>query len=443
MRRRELALIAPALLLARAAAAQGAAQSSGDFVQLVYEARQRLEDAMDAYVSQSGFVGRPDVLLDSGAADVNVPGDHPDWTRHRMLAFEAALLEAQAKLLSRLNSSILAESVDRLFRAANSEPPAYQVSDLNRPGQLNDLVRRLLAVARGRLDSELRELGINPQELDQAPEPQRHVMLSRGLRQTSIRRSAGELVGFLPVQTFEVHDGRGNFRLGVIVVGSERSKAVARQILQRRGEFTPDPSRAMDLRALVADRSRLVDDFGVRLVTDQAGLPAVVSFAQWGVGYRGNDRVRLNLELDTAGRQVRELADRQIAEFLAGSGQFDSNSEVAAGVEQVVQRHADNYLETSPTVVSLADGLLQVMRRRANVQGLVGLSTLQSWTQNHPVTGQPIIGAVRVWSASADQATRAFRDGRPPAAAAPSQPAAPGGQPGIRQGREMSTSRDF
>ncbi|WP_191082977.1 DUF6844 domain-containing protein [Roseococcus microcysteis] len=442
MRRRNFALGTSGLLLAGGATAQGVGQTETDFVQLSYASRQRLEDAIDKYITDSGFAGRADVLLEFGAADVNVRGDHPDWARHRTLAFDSALLEAQSKLVSRLNTRIVAESIERLFRAGNSEPPPFQAEGLNRPGQMNDLLRRLLAVARGRLDNELRELGIEPETLNQAPEPQRHVMLARSLRQTSVRRSVGELVGFEPVQTFEVHDGRGNFRIGVVMVGSERSKAIARDILQRRGQFTPEPARAMDLRQVVADRSRLLDDFGVRRVTDEAGMPALLSFAQWGIGYRGNDRVRLGMELDIAGRQVREMADRQIAEYLAGSGQFDSNSEIGMEIEQAVQRHADGYVETSPSTTALVDGLRQVMRRRANLQGITGLSTLLAWSQTHPVTNQPIIGAVRVWSASADQATRAFRDGRTPQGTAV-EPNNSAGQPGMRQGRPLTTSRDF
>ncbi|MDJ0391646.1 hypothetical protein QMO56_26485 [Roseomonas sp. E05] len=120
---------------------------------------------------------------------------------------------------------------------------------------------------------------------------------------------------------------------------------------------------------------------------DPAGLPVIVSFAQWGISYRGNDRNRIEMELDAAGQQVRATADRQIAEFLAGSGQYERTTETGREIENVALRHANGYDERRPSTVSVTDGMLQVMRRRAEVKSLAGLHTLTSWSQRHPVTG--------------------------------------------------------
>jgi hypothetical protein len=410
--------------------------------QAAYEASASLDETIQAYIDRSAFRMQPGTIVEFGTASVPKPGNDPDWAKLRTLAFEEAQLSAQAKIVQAQSSSIQAETVSRLYRAGNAEPPPYQPTELDRPGMLPDLMRRLLGVARGRLDAELRELGIDPAAFERTPEPQRHLQMSNAIRIRSTTRAVGELAGFVPVQTFESHDGNGNFRIGVVVVGSARVKAVIQQILTRRGEFQPDMDRARDIRALVADRRALVDDFGVRLLYDTAGLPAIVSFAQWGISYRGNDRNRMEMERDTAAEQVRSAADRQIAEFLAASGQYEATSAAGREIEAVAMRHADGYDERRPSTVTVTDELLRIMRRRAQVSNLTGLTTLASWTQAHPVTGQRIIGSVRTWSAAAERDIRSYRDQRPPAAEA-ARPGMPQGQSGIRSGRDLLNSRDF
>ncbi|MCR0980961.1 DUF6844 domain-containing protein [Roseomonas populi] len=420
----------------------GTDPSVASSVQAQYEAQAKLKDTIQEWIERSGLRDRPGTIVEFGMAEVGQPADHPEWVKLRALAYDQAVMDAQQKVVQSQSTAVQADTVARLFRAGQQEPPPFQPSDLERAGVLPDLARRLIGLAKGKLDNELRELGINPADFERTPEPQRHIQMAQSIRRRSTIRSFGELVGFMPVQTFESHDGAGNFTIGVVIAGSQRTKAVIQQILTRRGEFEPDMERARDIRAMVADRAALVDDFGVRLVYDQAGLPVIVSFAQWGIAYRGNDRNRIGMELDAAGTQARASADRQIAEFLAGSGQYTETSETSKEMEQAALRHAEGYVEESASTTSVRDALERVMQRRAQINSLTGLTTLTNWSNRHPVSGQQIIGCVRTWSAAAERDIRAYRDQRP-AAAAPARPANPQGQPGMRTGRELMNSRDF
>ena len=90
----------------------------------------------------------------------------------------------------------------------------------------------------------------------------------------------------------------------------------AEQVIKARGEFTPDPARAQDLTERYKDPSQLLQDFGVRRMFDKQGLPVIVSFAQWGSGYRGKDPDFAARYEEAAETQAEALADGQIADFL-------------------------------------------------------------------------------------------------------------------------------
>jgi hypothetical protein len=403
--------------------------------QTAYEATANLEDTIQHYIERMGFRTQPGLMFEFATASVPKPGSDPEWAKLRSIAFDQALLDAQAKIVQAENSTIQADAVSRLFRAGNEEPPPFQSSDLNQPGKIADIARKIVGLTGAKFDAALREEGIDPAELERAPEPQRHVQLANAIRSRSVTRAVGVLSGFVTVKSFESHDGNGNFLIGTVIVGSQRIKAVVQQIVTRRGEFQPDMERARDVHAIVADRQALVDDFGVRLVYDEAGLPVIVSFAQWGISYRGNDRNRMEMELGAAGQQVRATADRQIAEFLAASGQYERTTETGREIEAVAQRHADGYDERQPSIVTVTDAMLNLMRRRAKLNNFTGLTTLASWSQRHPVTRQQLIGCVRAWSAAAERDIRSSGEA--------ARPATPQGPPGTRSSRDLMNSRDF
>lgn len=416
--------------------------------QAEYDPRGDLQAAIQTYIEEwrdRHGSNEPGLIIQSGIEGVPLRPDNPDWVKSRTLTFERAVLKAQKDFVILQGSTNTADSTLSLFRAANQEPPPFRRESLEQAGALPDLTRRILAVARGRLDNELREIGVDPAELNRVPEPQRHVQLANQLRLSSVRRAFGELVGFSPIQSFEANDGQGNFYIGTVLAGSHRRKAVAQQILTRRGQFepNPNPTSRIRLRTLVADRRALVDDFGVRLIDDENGLPVLVSFAQWGVSYQGGDRMRADLEREAAEAQVQAQADRQITEFLAASASFEGNEKAGSGQETVAQRHADGYVAQEATTSSIFDAVNQTLTRRAQINNLPGIYTLSSWSARHPETNRPIVGCVRVWSAVSETAIRDYRN--PPRQAEPTTPQspAPAGRPGIRRGREIIGGQDF
>jgi hypothetical protein len=146
------------------------------------------------------------------------------------------------------------------------------------------------------------------------------------------------------VQTFEGHDGKGNHQIGLVAVVSPKMKTFAQSVLRLRGNFPADNAKAQDLGALVKDKQALLQDFGIRWIYDQNGLPVLVSFYQWGLDASGNDPVLGAQMRDIAVKKAIELADAQIAQFLAASATLTTKSETGERYEKAVERAIDGYV---------------------------------------------------------------------------------------------------
>lgn len=439
--------VAAAGLLPLAAAAQDATAPDVMIAPstTLFDVTSKIEDLINAYVEKSGLGAREargELAVLRGIAPVNVQTSNPDWVKHRSLAYEMALRSAKADWVSQQNRSITTSLVSRAYRAANQEPPPFKSDDLVKPAQLAEFVNKVQALGIGYLDQALRELGIDPAKYEKVPPAQKHVQLSNEILKVTTTRSIGDLVGLTTVQTFEGHDGRGNHQIGVVAVVSPKMKSFAQSVLRMRGEFPADKSKAQDLSVLISNKDALLQDFGTRWLYDQDGLPVLISFYQWGLSSVGNDPILLAQFRQMALRQATELADAQIAQFLASSATLSTRSEVGERYEKAVERAVDGYIADAGATTKLIEGLDQLFEERARVEQITGLRTLTTWGAKHPVGGQMVVGIIRVWSAASEQATRAVKDSRPLTPPAPARPASSGAS-GATQGRDFNRASDF
>lgn len=398
-----------------------------------------IEEQMEAFVRTGGYAereARGEIAVLMGTAIVDVPSTNPQFIGQRSMAFQAAMVQAQSEYVLKQNVQITVQTVSDMFKAADREPPPYVATDRD-PTKLAELVRKLVALRTGQIEKALKELNIDPADYERASEPQRYTQMRAALTTKTTEKAFGELVGLMPVQTFEKPIGGDAYKIGVVAIVSPRMKDLAQRVLKDRGRFDPEPARASRLSDLVADKTRLVRDFGVRWRYDDAGLPVLVSFYQWTNEYKGQDPITAERYREIAFKQAEQGADAQIALFLKGSLNVVRVSETSRQSLEAADRNPDGYVAQQAEVRKLLDGFQQTIRSDASVT-ITGLVTLSRWTGTHPETGAPIVGAVRMWSAAGEQAARNLRDGRPPAAAA-----APSGPGAGRTGRKLMDATDF
>lgn len=443
---RRATLVLPALWLAglaRPVAAQGtdAIQAAGDAVLARIESHGAVQAQIDAYLEEAALLGRNDLSVVTAIADVRVSASHPDWVRHRMLAYDRAMMAAQADYAQQQGKRIATDTVNSMFHAADQEPPPYNPGAEGAPGQLNDILRKVAGFVGGKLDEKLRELNIDPKEFERAAPPQRYVQLREAFNKTVVSRAIGDLVGMTPVKTFEGGDGAGNYRIGVVAVVSQASRELAQQVLRARGQFPADPARAGRPREVLRDKDDLVSQFGIRRMFDEEGSPVIISFGQWSIA-PGSSGAAAEAMYRVAMQQAKSLADAQIAEFLSASATYEDKTQVGDMVEKAASRLQDGYVSQEAEMVKLLDGLSQSTRRQAQAQ-ITGLKDLATWNHRHPETKHLIVGVVRIWSAAQERTVRAIRDQRPVPAAA-TGPAPRGDAPAsVRAGRSLMRPEDF
>jgi hypothetical protein len=413
--------------------------------QPVIDVRSNIEDLIRDYIEQKGLSAREqrgEIAVLQGFGVVKVPSNHPDWVKYRSLAYEQAMKDAKARWVSQQNRTLVVSLVSRVYRAANQDAPPYQADDLVKAAKLAEIVSKMQALGIGYLDQALRELGLDPAKYERTPPPQRYIQLSNEIMKTVTTRSVGDLVGLTTVQTFEGHDGKGNHQIGVVAVISPKMNGFAQSVLRLRGNFPADNSKAQNLDALVKDKEALLQDFGIRWIYDQNGLPVLVSFYQWGLDASGNDPVLGAQARDLAVKKATELADAQIAEWLAATATLTIKSETGERYEKAVDRAIDGYVSQLSPLTTLIGGLDEIFEERARVANLTGLKTLTTWGLKHPLSNQMVIGVVRIWSAASETATRAVKDARPLQAPADT-PRIPSRPPGTVKGRDFNSSDDF
>jgi hypothetical protein len=148
------------------------------------------------------------------------------------------------------------------------------------------------------------------------------------------------------------------------------------------------------------------------------------------------------LYLEAAFDQAEAAADRQIADFLNGSAEFDSESEIGHEMQKIAERLPDDYIRQDAPQRTVFNQLTKKMRLRSNIQ-VTGLRTFKKWSMKHPANGQVVVGVVRMWSAASEKTLRALRDGRPVTGASPAQVVRPNSPAGVIMGTELMKPGDF
>ena len=218
----------------------------------------------------------------------------------------------------------------------------------------------------------------------------------------------GSAAGLIPVKTFEGVDDEGNTAIGVVAVYSERMRHIANQVA--RGEvIRPDPARS---RRPIADQiadfdknGELPNEFGVRVMWDEQGYPAIVSFGQWGWSPANLSKRKRAQRRKFAMKQAENDALSNLTVFVRASTRFTEESSVGADLEEVFNLPRGGVPEEVEEV-EIADKLMETARIKAEVN-LTGYTPERRWAARHPLLDdQELVGAVVYWSPAREDAIR-------------------------------------
>ncbi|WP_106591777.1 DUF6844 domain-containing protein [Marinobacterium halophilum] len=404
------------------------------------------------YGAGAGLTERADnsaIFMAEGIAFVKVTPDAADWADHRLMAYKEALMHAQAQFIEFEGISTRAETVSKLFED-KSQMPKFLPKELQSSSKLEEVLNKAVALAGGKLDEQLSELGINPDEFTAAPPEKRARLLENSISEQISTRARASLTGLMPVKTFEANDAQGRHAIAVIVVASDKMRQFVYDMKQSKGDLAPNPEKVggPSLRERFNDnKTALIHEFGIRKMFDENGYPVLVSFGQAGTGYNGSDFNRQMNARKGAFLYAKGDAYANFAYLLnsVGNAELSTSRKSMDATDGVVRAERDSVVESEEQRIEMVKAINNEISARGSISDLPGTRQLIRWTAKHPLHGNEINGVVYVWHPVSEQNARDMRDFKPKRTEQVQiqERKATTGTSGVSQSRDLMSADDF
>ena len=354
------------------------------------------------------FKRKEDLNLVQGTALVVLNASDERWGKARALAFQSAFIEAMGEYVSSIRQSVSVSIARDYFEEDIPEAELVYQEGEAPDSYVERIVRKTAVLAEHALDRKLADSGMSEDEIRRLTTPvQKRTALSESIKRRTLTTAFGSAAGLIPVKTFEAVDDEGNSAIGVVAVYSENMRRIADRTAKGKA-VRPDPGRA---RSPIGDqvasfgKDELPSEFGVRVMWDEQGYPAIVSFGQWGWSPSGLSKRKRALRRKFAMKQAENDARANLTAFLNAAARFTEESNVGADMEEAFNLPRGGVPEEIE-VSEVADRLVETARVKARV-ALTGYTRERTWSARHPLLEeQEIVGMVAYWSPTREDAVR-------------------------------------
>ncbi len=355
------------------------------------------EEEMLKYIDRSSIVlgemkdGRVYFMAKS---TVSVKHTNSQWGKYRALAYDNALLKAQKEFVKFYFQDLMSEIERTVFDDQSDD--AIDIKKDKRIEGIENLYNKITALAGAKLDHALEEAGVDPQKFNTIPKDKKKVYFKDNLLKKALTKSQGKLSGLITVQTTEGKSKNGEYAISVLVLYSDKLKQIADDISRRKRPLLRKNS-SKDIKDYIpTDKKILSDTFGIRVVFQKDGTPALVSFSQWSHSYTGKNEKKLERRRESALKTATIFADAQIADFLNARINATESKTVNAISEEAVKLSGEDGIISPDDVEKIVDITREYAKRRSHAK-LRGIKTAKRWRLKHE-SGNEIIGVVRVWT---------------------------------------------
>ena len=331
-----------------------------------------------------------------GDAEVIKSDTSAFFGKARTTAYQRAVLNAQASFLREAYGRTETERIRRVM-ADDSENAQKFEEKLKGAGKnrLEIIWEKMLTLNDARLNEMLEELGIDPGEFDNLKPAQKKILFKREFVEKNLETAVGAVGGLLVLQNFIGNDDKGTYKIGVLVMYSEKLKQLAWDIAHGHPPFLKKNARPALREQVPADAEELSKLWGLRVLYNEHGDPCLVSYGQWSSSYTGVSNRGKERSIDRARSQARKIAMNEIAFFIAGQAYLREESEVGEFVEEFVQKNSDGMIESRD-----AEYMIDKMNGEIRVQAKIdnaGTGTLRDATYKLE-SGQTIVLQVVTWT---------------------------------------------
>jgi hypothetical protein len=366
-----------------------------------------IEDQINEFAQKKGITyGEPlagNKIFEYSIKELNI--NEPNFERKRILAFEKAFIDAQKKIAFALSQEILTKTIAEYFHDESTGIP-------KKVDNWKVIKNKVLALTEATLNKMLEKLGVDPSRLGQLSLEEKRKIFLDSIRREVLRKTVEELSGTAIVQTFEGVNKDGSYAVGVIVMYSPKLKQVAYDILNGKEPSFIKLSKGKNLREYLPKTPKgWMASWGVRVVWDSEGYPALISFGQWAYPYTKNPQRRSRL-IEGAKRRAIMLADAYIADFLDSKIVALETGNLGGDiVENIVETPSDEWKEN---IDSLVDKYYSKVKRTSRVK-VSGIGTLAVKTLKTKIGDRYfyIVIAARSWTYRSSQLAQQLRNWKP------------------------------
>lgn len=377
-----------------------------------------------------------------------VPVDTNDmkWVDYRVMAYQAALVQAQAQYMQFLGTSIRTSTLKEL--AVDTQMPEFTDEELQSSSAVKSIVDKVVALGGAMLDEQLEKYEVDPEQFKAAPKSKQKDLFRDAIETRTITTARGELTGMIPVKTFEANDSKGNYVVGVAVVASPKFRSRMKSIIGNKWNLPPNAKKegsSSVRQQVVVDKLSLIQEFGIRQIYDSEGYPVLISYGQSGNGYTG-DNAQMKLQYRNAAfESAKSDAYANFAYLLRSSGQVENAEAKKAVSRQVAKVTAEqgSVFASEEAVTEFINKTNSLVKLKAEVNNMPGIHELYKWTTIHPANGQEVNGVILAWSPrTANQAKALAKDPKPEKKkATAAKPKA--ADAGTRSGADLMDEADF
>ncbi|BAF70802.1 DUF6844 domain-containing protein [Nitratiruptor sp. SB155-2] len=344
-----------------------------------------------------------------GEATINVTPLDPAYVKELVLAYEKAMLNLQSDFIlqtfGRETVQRLAEIVENDSTNADQFPPLPEAQKMAQQGKIATIFNKALDVIDKKLDKELEELGVPPQQLQKMTVEQKKTLFKDKLSSKIVKEAFSSMEGLVPYQvkigTITTPVGKAT-KVAIIAITSPKTIQFAKDIArQRPTQVRGKPHTLSDL--LPKAKEDYLNEIGLRYSYDEQGRPMLISYGMWSVTQKVTSPSRYLKKIDLAKRKARMRAESYIGDFIKTNIQAIESQDASSLEEEVAkkittvdaagnssQKIRDNIKET-------LDSYFKKFKSSSNFS-LQGTSEAYNWDYKEPKTGMIYVGSVVTWN---------------------------------------------
>jgi len=327
---------------------------------------------------------------------VKVDQTNSQWPKWRIVAYKDAFRQIQQDFLEAEYGKIAGDTLNNYFKDDSDNKLDFpDAEDRQANAKLAEIWDKVVALTGAKLDKALEELGIDPSEFKAKPIEQRKTIFRDNFIESSVKKAAGQLNGLITTKTFEGIDSKGNYSVGVIAMYYGKLKQLADDIVKKRNPMLTNTNGKPVSSYIPTQEKKLAETFGPRIVFNEKGEPAIISYGQWSYSYKGESERKRARGYDHALKKAKTESQKQIAQFLYSAASYKEMEETNAQEEENVILSGEGNLRNEE-VISMIDKIQSSMKVDFKAE-LRGMKVGKEWSYQHP-NGHEIVGVVTVWS---------------------------------------------